>query len=118
MYICSICIAEKEIRLCKNIAKFLKICLFQLAKFCIFAAKFEIFFFAKKKNRGDRFVHFGYSLLQQSFYTFLLTRMLAATSIILIVVTAGTTLVQGKTTSQHAVQSQKNRRGAKNDDVS
>ena len=52
MFDCSICIAEKEIRLCKNIAKFLQNLPFQLAKFCILDAQFEIFFFAK--NRGDR----------------------------------------------------------------
>ena len=44
---CSICIAEKG----KNIAKFLLNLPFQLAKFCILDAKFEIFF---AKNRGDR----------------------------------------------------------------
>ena len=44
---CSICIAEKEIRLCKNIAKFLQNLPFQLAKFCILDAKFEIFFLQK-----------------------------------------------------------------------
>ena len=33
MYVCSICIAEKEIRLCKNIAIFLQNLPFQLAKF-------------------------------------------------------------------------------------
>ena len=48
---CSICIAEKEIRLCKNIAKFLQNLPFQLAKFCILDAKFEIFFC--KKPRGQ-----------------------------------------------------------------
>ena len=48
---CSICIAEKEIRLCKNIAKFLQNLPFQLAKFCILDAKFEIFFC--KKTRGQ-----------------------------------------------------------------
>ena len=48
---CSICNAEKEIRLCKNIANFLQNLPFQLAKFRILDAKFEIFFFAK--NRGD-----------------------------------------------------------------
>ena len=48
---CSICIAEKEIRLCKNIAKFLQNLPFQLAKFCILDAKFEIIFC--KKPRGQ-----------------------------------------------------------------
>ena len=50
---CSICIAEKEIRLCKNIAKFLQNLPFQLAKFCILDAKFEIFFC--KKPRGQMY---------------------------------------------------------------
>ena len=44
---CSIFIAEKEIRLCKNIAKFLQNLPFQLAKFCILDAKFEIIFCKK-----------------------------------------------------------------------
>ena len=48
---CSICIAEKEIRLCKNIAKFLQNLPFQVAKFCILDAKFEIYFC--KKPRGQ-----------------------------------------------------------------
>ena len=48
MYDCIVSIAEKEIRLCKNIAKFLQNLPFQLAKFCILDAKFEIFFFCKK----------------------------------------------------------------------
>ena len=43
--------AEKEIRLCKNIAKFSQNFLFQLAKFCILDAKFEICFC--KKPRGQ-----------------------------------------------------------------
>ena len=47
MYDCIVSIAEKEIRLCKNIAKFLLNLPFQLAKFCIFDAKFEIFFLQK-----------------------------------------------------------------------
>ena len=49
---CSICIAEKEIRLCKNIAKFLQNLPIQVAKFCILNAKFEIYFC--KKPRGQR----------------------------------------------------------------
>ena len=48
---CSICIAEKEIRLCKIIAKFLQNLPFQLAKFRILDAKFEIFLFFCKKPR-------------------------------------------------------------------
>ena len=40
--------AEKEIRLCKNIAKFSQNLPFQLAKFCILDAKFDFFFFCKK----------------------------------------------------------------------
>ena len=48
---CSICIAEKEIRLGKNIAKFLQNLPFQVAKFCILDAKFEIYFC--KKPRGQ-----------------------------------------------------------------
>ena len=48
---CSICIADKEIRLCKIIAKFLQNLPFQLAKFCVLDAKFEIFFC--KKPRGQ-----------------------------------------------------------------
>ena len=48
---CSICNAEKEIRLCKNIANFLQNLPFQLAKFRILDAKFEIFFC--KKPRGQ-----------------------------------------------------------------
>ena len=51
MYDCSTCIAQKEIRLRKNIAKFLQNVPFQLAKFCILDAKFEIFF-CKQKPRG------------------------------------------------------------------
>ena len=47
---CSICNAEKEIRLCKNIANFLQNLPFQLAKFRILDAKFEIFFL--QKNAG------------------------------------------------------------------
>ena len=48
----SICIAEKEIRLCKNIAKFLQNLPFQLAKFCILDAKFEIFFCRKPRGQS------------------------------------------------------------------
>ena len=48
---CSICIAEKEIRLCKNIAKFLQNLPFQLAKFCILDAKFEIIFCKKPREQ-------------------------------------------------------------------
>ena len=51
---CSICIAEKEIRLCKNIAKFLQNLPFQLAKFCILDAKFEIIFCKKPRGQTDR----------------------------------------------------------------
>ena len=43
--------AEKEIRLCKNIAKFSQNLPFQVAKFCILNAKFEICFC--KKPRGQ-----------------------------------------------------------------
>ena len=39
--------AEKEIRLCKNIAKFSQNLPFQLAKFCILDAKFDFFFLQK-----------------------------------------------------------------------
>ena len=59
---CSICIAEKEIRLCKNIAKFLQNLPFQLAKFCILDAKFEIFFC--KKPRGQIIMVFWNELQQ------------------------------------------------------
>ena len=58
---CSICIAEKEIRLCKNIAKFLQNLPFQLAKFYILDAKFEIFFLQKTAGTASynrRIVHF------------------------------------------------------------
>ena len=55
MYHCSICIAEKEIRLCENIAKFLQNLPFQLAKFCILDAKFEIFFCKKLRGQICRF---------------------------------------------------------------
>ena len=51
MYDYIVSIAEKEIRLCKNIAKFLQNLPFQLAKFCFLDAKFEIFFC--KKPRGN-----------------------------------------------------------------
>ena len=53
MYDCIVSIAEKEIRLCKNIAKFLQNLPFQLAKFCILDAKFEIFFFLQKTAGTD-----------------------------------------------------------------
>ena len=43
--------AEKEIRLCKNIAKFSQNLPFQLAKFCILDAKFDFSFC--KKPRGQ-----------------------------------------------------------------
>ena len=43
--------AEKEIRLCNNIAKFSQNLPFQLAKFCILDAKFDFFFC--KKPRGQ-----------------------------------------------------------------
>ena len=43
--------AEKEIRLCKNIAKLSQNLPFQVAKFCILDAKFEICFC--KKPRGQ-----------------------------------------------------------------
>ena len=45
--------AEKEIRLCKNIAKFSQNLPFQLAKFCILDAKFDFSFC--KKPRGQIF---------------------------------------------------------------
>ena len=51
---CSICIAEKEIRLCKIIAKFLQNLPFQLAKFCVLDAKFEIFFLQKTAGTDFR----------------------------------------------------------------
>ena len=54
MYHCIICIAEKEIRLSKNIAIFLQNLPFQHAKFCILDAKFEILFFFLQKTEGDR----------------------------------------------------------------
>ena len=44
-YSICICIAEREIRQCKNIAKFFQNLPFQLAKFCILHPKFELFFF-------------------------------------------------------------------------
>ena len=50
---CSICIAEKEIRLCKYIAKFLQNLPFQVAKFCILDAKFEIYFCKKPRGQHD-----------------------------------------------------------------
>ena len=51
MYECSFLIAEIEIRLCKNIAKFFcKICLFEHAKLCILDGNFEIFFSAKNRR--------------------------------------------------------------------
>ena len=50
---CSIFAAEKEIRLCKNIAKFLQTLPFQLAKFCILDAKFEIFLCEKPRGQID-----------------------------------------------------------------
>ena len=53
MYVWSILIAEKEIRLCKNIAKLLQNLPFQLAKFCILDAKFEILFL--QKNAGTAY---------------------------------------------------------------
>ena len=49
--------AEKEIRLCKNIAKFSQNLPFQLAKFCILDAKFEICFC---KKPGGQVVSGGY----------------------------------------------------------
>ena len=45
--------AEKEIRLCKNIAKFSQNLPFQLAKFCILDAKFDFSFC--KKPRGQAY---------------------------------------------------------------
>ena len=47
MYDCIVSIAEKESRLCKNIAKFLQNLPFLLAKFCILDAKFEKIFVQK-----------------------------------------------------------------------
>ena len=52
MYDCSMCIVEKEVKLCKNIAKFLQnFCLFRHEKLCILDAKFQFFF--RKKWRGQ-----------------------------------------------------------------
>ena len=62
---CSICIAEKEIRLCKNIAKFLQNLPFQLAKFCILDAKFEIFFCKKPRGQYDIIIHAFIICLQE-----------------------------------------------------
>ena len=50
---CSICIAEKGIRLCKIIAKFLQNLPFQLAKFCVLDAKFEIVFCKKPRGQSN-----------------------------------------------------------------
>ena len=44
--------AEKEIRLCKNIAKFSQNLPFQLAKFCILDAKFDFSFYKKTAGTG------------------------------------------------------------------
>ena len=44
--------AEKEIRLCKNIAKFRKICLFRLQNFAFWMQNLRFVF---AKNRGDRY---------------------------------------------------------------
>ena len=50
VYDCIICVAEKEIKLCKNIAK-------RLQNFPFQVAKFEIFFFCKKTAWTDYSFH-------------------------------------------------------------
>ena len=54
MYICSICIAEKEIRLCKNIAKFSQNLPFLACKILHFRHKIRDFFL--QKNAGTDMV--------------------------------------------------------------
>ena len=68
---CSICIAEKEIRLWKNIAKFLQNLPFQLAKFCILDAKFDIIFCKKPRgqlNASNFRSAYESNVLRSSFY--------------------------------------------------
>ena len=59
MYVCSICTAEKEFRLCKNIAKFSQNLPFSACKILHFGRKILEFFFAK--NRVDSFVNDNFS---------------------------------------------------------
>ena len=51
MYVCIICTAEKEFRLCKNIAKF---AFFSLQNFAFWPRNLRILFCKKKQKRGDR----------------------------------------------------------------